>query len=828
MSPWTSGGLLIAALACTVCAEGLQMPPDEKEASAGQANGGCLTCHVGLEPIRAPESGMMRQITAMGRKLGDPSGCVVCHGGDAAATVKETAHGGEAFYADPGSPWVNETACGPCHPDHIGAQWNGLMMTESGKIQGTAWAFGSLEGYDHRWGNYDARNPEDPEDRLGTDAYRAYMQHLQTLEPGAFPDAQTTIPEAPTDLAVLSEHPEQAAFTYHRTECQRCHWAVKGRSRRGDYRGMGCSACHIPYGNAGLYEGNDPTIPRDEPGHLLVHAIQSSREVEVTVHGKAYRGVPVETCTTCHDRGKRIGVTFQGLMESAFVSPFTEGGGGQPDLHTKHYLAMQMDVHYREGMICQDCHTSIDIHGDGFLAGTNLAQIQIECADCHGTPQAYPWELPLGYGDEFRSPPRTGEPRGVATELPSRLRQGTPHPAEDGYLLTARGNPFPEVVRRGNQVVVHTAGGKDLVLQPLKDSAAREELETEARVAMEAIDLHLDTMECYACHATWIPQCYGCHLKIDYSDGKRAFDWVAAGHKHAEPGRAADRGESGYDTFVPGKVSEQRSYMRWENPALAINGERRVSPVTPGCQPSVTIIGPDGETVLLNHIFRTAPGTEGAGPEGQLGIDHSPGQPHTTGHARSCESCHLSEKALGYGIGGGRLNRPWDEPTFVDLMTADGEVLPRSARAQIEPIVGLEADWSRFVTEDGRQLQTVGHHFSGSRPLNDKERANTSREGLCLACHQEIPTESLAVSFLHHVAMYADALPKTHEQHAGLIHKVLLFSAWGQAGGAVGLPLVVLAVIGWFVIRRRARKRAVTARVAAEPKAATPEEKPEA
>ena len=225
-----------------------------------------------------------------------------------------------------------------------------------------------------------------------------------------------------------------------------------------------------------------------------------------------------------------------------------------------------------------------------------------------------------------------------------------------------------------------------------------------------------------------------------------------------------------------------------------------------GCQVSVTVIGPDGDTIVKNHIFRTTPGTEGSGPEGQLALDMTPAQPHTTGRGRSCESCHLSEKALGYGIGGGRLNRAWDEPIVVDLMTADGQVLPQSARTQIEPVPGLEADWSRFVTEDGRQLQTVGHHFSGSRPLNNEERANTARDGLCLACHQEIPTESLAVSLLHHVARFADALPKDHEQHAGLIHKILLFSAWGQAGGAVATTLAVLAAAAWFTIRWR-RKR---------------------
>ncbi len=765
---------------------------------------GCLPCHEGIEPIRETDSEMWRQIIARGKAIGDPDGCVVCHGGDPSATTKEQAHAGKAFYPDPGSPWINDKTCGQCHPKHIATQWNSLMMTESGKIQGTAWSFGSLEGYEHTWGNYDAENPDDPHARLGTEAYRLYMERLKAIAPNVYPDAQTTLPEAPTDLSTLADHPEQAAFTYHRSECQRCHLGVQGRQKRGDYRGMGCSACHIPYGNEGLYEGGDKALAGAKPGRPLVHSIQSTRKAKVTVNGTTYSGIPAETCTTCHDRGKRIGVSYQGLMESAYHSPYTEGGGGQVALHTKHYIAMQEDVHYQKGMLCQDCHTSIDVHGDGFLAGANLAAVEIECADCHGTPKSYPWELPLGYMDEFQAPPMTGEPRGVATELPAPLEQGTNYPAVDGYLITARGNPFPDVTRKGDLVTVHTAGGKDLELKPLKLLAITDELSVEARVAMCEVGKHVDTMECYACHATWAPQCYGCHINVDYSEKKRSFDWVAAGHKHQEPEHAADPGEQGYDTSFPGKVEEQRSFLRWEDPALGVNGEGRVTPVIPGCQTSVTVIGPDGETILKNHIFRTTPGTEGSGPEGQLGIDTSPAQPHTIGKSRSCESCHSSEKALGYGIGGGRLTRPWNEGAVVDIQTADGKVLSRNARYQVEPIDNLEADWSRFVSEDGKQLHTVGHHFKGSGPLSDEQRANMDRRGVCLSCHQEIPTQSLAVSILHHVAAYADALPKNHDQHAALINKTLLTAAWTQVGG-VGLVVLLVVFTFW---RRFGRKKA--------------------
>ena len=55
-------------------------------------------------------------------------------------------------------------------------------------------------------------------------------------------------------------------------------------------------------------------------------------------------------------------------------------------------------------MYCQDCHTSIDVHGDGNIPGTTLAQVEIECEDCHGTVKQYPWELPLGRGEDFDKP----------------------------------------------------------------------------------------------------------------------------------------------------------------------------------------------------------------------------------------------------------------------------------------------------------------------------------------------------------------------------------------------------------------------------------------
>jgi hypothetical protein len=115
--------------------------------------------------------------------------------------------------------------------------------------------------------------------------------------------------------ASMGINDKTCVYTYFRTECQRCHLGVRGRDKRGDMCGMGCAACHIPYSNEGFYEGTDHAIPQDKKGHPLVHSIQSSREAKVVANGKVYSDIPHETCVICHNHGKRIGVSFQGLME---------------------------------------------------------------------------------------------------------------------------------------------------------------------------------------------------------------------------------------------------------------------------------------------------------------------------------------------------------------------------------------------------------------------------------------------------------------------------------------------------------------------------------
>jgi CDGSH-type Zn-finger protein len=795
-------------------------------------NTGCLApgkCHAGIEPIRAHNSDMAKRIYDLGKQLGDPNGCVVCHGGDPVEEKDaKKAHTGapqgsslDTFVLHSGSVWVNQKTCGQCHKEYVYAQYRSIMNTEAGKIQGAIWGWGPAgTGYATKYGNYDVDDPDGPDPVFGTKEYKEYTKALMKAFPDNFPSKLVRVPK--TNVETLKEKPYEAIYTYLRTDCQRCHVGVKGRNRRGDYRGMGCAACHIPYNNAGFYEGGDQTVKRDETGHAMVHSIQSTRDAKVVVNNVVYSGIPHETCVSCHNRGKRIGVSFQGLMEFPYGSPFAADGNKQPKLHTKVYQFIKDDTHHKlksrdgnpeGGLLCQDCHATTSFHGNGNITGTLLANIEIECSDCHGIATKYPWELPLGWGDEFGRKPDMSKPRGVAKEpLESNLKLGTLYPPKDGYLLTARGNPFGNVVREGDKVVVHSDSGLDFEVPALKTLNLQNKWQNKNAAVAAKIRTpeHLQKIECYGCHSAWAPQCYGCHVKVDFSGDKKATDWVAAGNTHFPDGHTAESIRDGKPPVAPGvafgKTAENRSYLRWEDPVLGINGEGRVGPIIPGCQQITTVIGPNGEILIHNKIWRTPPNTEGGGANGQRGIDMAPAAPHTTDRvARSCISCHGTTKALGYGTHDGRYLRQYTTGVYVDIMNEKGQLVTKTAKYQISPIPDLPMDLDQVVTREGEQVQSVGQHWPLSGPLAKDQRDHMERIGVCLSCHKHVPDGAFAYRVVSKAGSVLGLIPKTDEEHQKLIGRALYMAANVEVlGGIVFATLVVIVGI-YFVFRRKKR-----------------------
>ena len=395
-------------------------------------------------------------------------------------------------------------------------------------------------------------------------------------------------------------------------------------------------------------------------------------------------------------------------MEFPYLSPWREDATPQRKLHKKRYFHIGPDVHFERGMDCGDCHTSIDVHGDGNIYPTTGHAVEIECEDCHGTPTQAPWELPVGYGDALRL---------------GRTPRDVLHTGGKDYLLTARGNPFGNVVRKGQKVLLTDSKG-NVHEAPLAGSVAsgqgQGKANPRAHVAMGAVP-HTNTLECYSCHAVWVPQCYGCHLKEDFSGRttggvKAQRDWLASSDAHDPIGRTGN-------ISTPGRLVETRSYLRWERPPLARNKEQRTSPVTTGCQVMATLVDKNGVVTTLNQPFTSSLGT--------YGIAMNPAQPHTiSGNARTCESCHTDPKALGYGIDGGR---------FGNLAKAHEGDIPGTERTEPQiPAIPFPYDLSTLVKREGEQVQTMT--YKAVRPMNNFERHRVEREGLCIGCHQHYGT----------------------------------------------------------------------------------------
>jgi hypothetical protein len=151
------------------------------------------------------------------------------------------------------------------------------------------------------------------------------------------------------------------------------------------------------------------------------------------------------------------------------------------------------------------------------------------------------------------------------------------------------------------------------------------------------------------------------------------------------------------------------------------------------------------------------------------------------------------------GINGGKYFTDQSKTTIVDLMTANGKVLPKKVDEQIPAIPNLKHDYSVMVDEKGTQVQTVDNHWTLANPLSAKQRATLDRQGACYSCHQSIPDGDLAISAMNHMANMA-GIEIDKEKHNDILNKTVKISAWVQ----VGLPvLVLLGLIIWFLRKQK-------------------------
>ena len=170
-----------------------------------------------------------------------------------------------------------------------------------------------------------------------------------------------------------------------------------------------------------------------------------------------------------------------------------------------------LDVHMERGMHCVDCHFVQDMHGNTKLYGEVRAAIEIGCIDCHGTVDRIASLRTSGPASDTSSPEggrdlrtlRTpaGKPRFyvegdriyqnsmVEENLTWEITQtkATVDPASDHYNALSA---FAKTIRWARDGV----------------------LEWGTPTGSEPCAHRNERIGCIACHSSWNPSCFGCHL----------------------------------------------------------------------------------------------------------------------------------------------------------------------------------------------------------------------------------------------------------------------------------------------------------------------------
>lgn len=392
-----------------------------------------------------------------------------------------------------------------------------------------------------------------------------------------------------------------------------------------DYYRKLCATCHL-----WKQKGDLPGFFGQKGGgctacHYIVNP-NLPKEGPEKGHPLITKKIPIENCIRCHNRSGRIGISYTGIYESeGYGTPYENGELSHNQLPGDRFaLELPPDIHFAKGMTCIDCHTRNEIMGDGKRYAHFEEQLEIHCQTCHTStkPGITAKNNPLNNLNVTTTPPT----------LTSKLDEKA-HP-----------------IHLPNQEACNFPGH--------------------------------DRLSCQSCHSTWVPQCYGCHVKQDKSE------------THLDKLTLKE---------TAGWWQEGRSYIRYERPALGL-WNNRVMPVTPGCQDIVTLKDEQGTMTNSFYSFTMA------------AID-----PHTTQvEGRSCIDCHTSTKTLGLGEGTAWQdeNETWHfDPVYQEMETTAG-IVPT-----------LDA----FVTIDGVALQKSFR--PEMRPFNGEELKRILTVGKCLSCH---------------------------------------------------------------------------------------------
>ncbi|NLK67222.1 MAG: hypothetical protein GX282_07100 [Campylobacteraceae bacterium] len=415
----------------------------------------------------------------------------------------------------------------------------------------------------------------------------------------------------------------------------------------------GCASCHINQSESSFF---DPAMKKGG-GCANCHRAEDNgldtiglREGNRTTHSTFTTNIKSDTCLKCHNRSNRIGLSYFGKFESeGYGTPFKDGNLSNRIDKIRFFYELPADYHHTNlGLECIDCHTTMGIMGDGFRHGHMEDAVDISCVDCHDPEFKKADELAIKLTDLNGFIPHSDE-------VAYTRRKNAP-------LYNLKKNDDNESFR-----LYRKKDGRFVDFFKMSDEP------------YHSGEIHAN-LDCSACHAQWVPSCYGCHEV--YFDKGTQFDWVK-------------------DEMTQGSWLELRSFLRYEDMSLGVGYNGKVMPFAPGCQVIATIF--EDDEVANFHAMAMA-GWE----------------PHTTGKSKECAECHFNPATLGFGRGlldykDGVLNFT---PYYDSVKSGQPFSYPIDA----------------FVSPSGEQFQTTSRDLA--RAFNKDEIYKITDAYKCIICHR--------------------------------------------------------------------------------------------
>ena len=656
----------------------------------------CITCHDGISAVSSSHP--------------PEFGCVICHGGEPESIDKNQAHATLIYdpqagtgKRNPSSLNVVKQSCGQlyCHSGHIREDRNhvqrlnkSMMNTLAGMISGLRYQW---SGQSKKTAHYAKRAISDKDGNVPHEwGALEKLDKLPYFSPLDIPESDKNT------IQLISKNPSDRLL---RQKCFQCH--IDSPPPPGQYRSQGCAACHFTYSKTGLYEGNDPTISKTQPGHAKLHQIQALPKRRICV--QCHQRFSIQTLGNEPSPVKNIIVgpvnkneeannaSEETLQQQAEVEQQQVSEGFSSMMNNEELLIVesqkddsksaeeeelplftgkgnvQVDVHTARGLDCIDCHTQRDIMGDGNLYSKQHQAVEIRCETCHGDDSTYPMIS------------KVAELNDRVIRL-SKHYKGKPNSVGDWMAVSERKQRMTNVkVQNGKMVTIGKQSGRVYNIPLLRDKQ------------IHFIPQHQSRLECTACHSQWVVRCQSCHASMKLGQ-------------------------------VELKTSE-RTPIKIQQPYLMIGPRGKVAPMFAQPERHFSMLDEKGNPILAlgstgQHRGKyqewhfTNPNTS-SGSNLVYSLN-----PHSTGtKVRSCESCHLSPETLGLGKGDLKIgaNNTGKNDSLVPLNRLD------------EKTQASVFDPEAKVSIRGEVL--AGSHQLKARPFNQKEIIRILRVGNCIPCH---------------------------------------------------------------------------------------------